>query len=93
MVRACQCIQLMYTNGPTDFVLATCGYPFENEDSNFRIVSGYSDLGIEGSNVSIRCPPGLVLNGRSTLVCMENGEWEPDPREVECTDPTTAAGM
>ena len=58
-------------------VLATCGYPsFGNEDSGFQI-TGYSDPAVEGRNVSIRCPPGMIHTGPSTLVCtameMENG--------------------
>ena len=72
-------------------VSAACGYPlFGNEDSKLQI-TGYSNPGIEGRNVSIRCPPGMVPVGPSTLVCTGNGEWEPDPRKVACVYPATTA--
>ena len=67
---------------------ATCGYPlFGNENSEIQI-TGYSDPAVEGRNVSIHCPPGMVLMVMETiartLVCTGNGEWEPDPRKVAC---------
>ena len=40
---------------------------------------------LKGSTLSYSCSPGLVLVGPNTATCMENGEWEPDPREVNCT--------
>ena len=75
--------------------VATCGYPlFGNENSEIQI-TGYSDPAIEGRNVSIHCPPGMVLmvmeTIASTLVCTGNGEWEPDPRKVACVHPATTA--
>ena len=36
------------------------------------------------------CPPGQVLSGSNSSTCMENVEWEPDPREVECTGAAVA---
>ena len=39
---------------------------------------------LEGTAVSFSCPPGLMLNRPNMTICMENGEWEPDPREVKC---------
>ena len=39
---------------------------------------------VEGSNVSLSCPAGLVFTGASRSTCMENGEWEPDLRAVAC---------
>ena len=32
-----------------------------------------------------------MLVGLSSSTCMGNGEWEPDPREVNCT--STFAGL
>ena len=35
-----------------------------------------------GNNISFRCPLGLVLAGPNSSICIGNGEWEPDPRDV-----------
>ena len=48
------------------------------------IFADCGDLPAAGSNITLSCPPGLVLSGPSTSICMENGEWEPHPSEVEC---------
>ena len=53
--------------------------------NNFTTVTGYKDLAVEGANVTFACPPGLVLTGPNTTTCMGNGEWEPNPMEVNCT--------
>jgi hypothetical protein len=42
------------------------------------------DPALEGTVLSFDCPPQQVLTGPNTTTCMGNGEWEPDPREVEC---------
>ena len=39
---------------------------------------------IEEHFITYTCPPGFVMTGPSTSVCMGNGEWEPDPGKVEC---------
>ena len=46
--------------------------------------SADSDVFLEGANVTFTCPPGQVLIGHNTSMCMGNGEWEPDLREVTC---------
>ena len=48
------------------------------------IHSADRDIFLEGTNVTFTCPPGLVLIGSDTSICMGNGEWEPNPNEVEC---------
>ena len=55
-----------------------------NEDNERLVIADYSHPAIEGTNVSFSCPPGLVLTGPSVSMCMGNGEWEPDPSQVEC---------
>ena len=45
----------------------------------------YVDPALEGQNITFTCPPRQILNGSNSSTCMMNGEWEPDPREVECT--------
>ena len=42
------------------------------------------DPHIPGDNITFYCAPGLVLTGPNISICMWNGEWEPDPREVTC---------
>ena len=44
----------------------------------------YPALDVEGASVTFACPPGLMLSGPNASTCMGNGEWEPDPRDVEC---------
>ena len=41
-------------------------------------------LNVEGVSVTFVCFPGLVLTGPNASTCMRNGEWEPDPMNVEC---------
>ena len=36
--------------------------------------------------MTFACPPGLVLTGPNSVTCEWNGEWEPDPNDVECTE-------
>jgi hypothetical protein len=43
-----------------------------------------SDTVQEGTIITLSCPPGFILTGSNTSTCMDNGEWEPDPRLVEC---------
>ena len=52
-------------------------------DESVRI-HAYVNLAIEGTSVTFSCPPGLVLTGPNTSMCMRNGEWEQDPQELKC---------
>ena len=59
---------------------------------------GYVDPALEGQTIIFICPPGQTLNGSNSSICMGNGEWEPDPGEVECisemgTTGVTTSGM
>ena len=63
--------------------IADCGYPNFQVDSPV-LVMGYSDPAREGTAITFSCSPGLVLTGPNTTTCMDNGQWEPDPREVKC---------
>jgi hypothetical protein len=67
----------------------TCGHPFQDKISvdnayDSAIIEGYVDPALEGTVLSFDCPPQYVIIGPNTTTCMGNGEWEPDPREVEC---------
>ena len=66
-----------------------CGHPLSdgttaNSTSDSIVVVGYMDPVIEGTTVTFECPPQYVLIGPNATTCMGNGEWEPDPRDVEC---------
>ena len=59
-----------------------CSNPMELTNA---LAEGYMDPALEGQIVMFICPRGPILNGSNSSVCMGNGEWEPDPREFECT--------
>ena len=48
------------------------------------IIMGYMDPAMEGATVTLVCPPQYALIGPNTTMCTGNGEWEPNPMEVEC---------
>ena len=59
-----------------------CSDPMELTNA---LAVGYVDPALEGRTVMFICPLGQTLNGSNSATCMGNGEWEPDPRETECT--------
>ena len=67
-----------------------CNNPMELTNA---LAMGYVDPALEGQIITFTCPPGQILNGYTSSARMENGEWEPDPRGVQCTGGfiTTAA--
>ena len=70
-----------------DYSLDTpiCSYPFSGTDIGSAIlVIGYLDPATEGATITFQCPREYTLIGSNTTTCMGDGEWEPDPREVEC---------
>ena len=38
----------------------------------------------EGQFITYTCPPGFILNDLNASVCTGNGEWKPDPGQVDC---------
>jgi hypothetical protein len=68
----------------TSWYTAKCANVLYQAHDNIRVI-GYSDPALEGSSVTLECiSPHLVHMGPNITTCMENGEWEPDPREVNC---------
>ena len=68
-------------------LLVSCGDPINLTKSSSKInVAYYVHITppVEGAQIYFSCPPGLLLSGLNSSTCMENGEWEPTPREVEC---------
>ena len=49
-----------------------------------HVVSGYIDPAVEGTTVTFDCPPGLVVDGINSSICMENGKWEPALFGIRC---------
>ena len=68
------------------FISVHCGNPFDqtyHDNSSIKVI-GYTDPAVGGTTITLSCLPGLILTGPHTSTCMENGEWEPDPKKVEC---------
>ena len=53
-------------------------------DIDVNVSHSISDKVQEATTITLSCPPGSILTGSNTSTCMDNGEWEPDPRLVEC---------
>jgi hypothetical protein len=80
--------EILYQLLANCFSVANCGNPADRIDNTAVDIMGYMDPAVEGSNVTISCSSGYVLNGANTAICMRNGNWEPDPRQVECKSET-----
>ena len=65
-------------------ITANCGYPLLSADNESKPNVTYNGLPIQGATVNFTCRTGLALSGSNTATCMGNGEWEPDPQELEC---------
>lgn len=65
--------------------IANCGHPPVQHDA-LRVTGDIQDMMpvMEGFNVSFSCHSEFKLSGHISSTCMRNGEWKPDPREVEC---------
>ena len=61
------------------FNAGKCEYP----EVHHSVMVQYTFPAINGSTATFNCPPGYVISGQSEAVC-SNGEWIPDPRNVEC---------
>ena len=66
----------------TGYSAGKCNDPMELTNA---LAMGYIDPALEGQIITFTCPLHRTLNGSNSSTCVGNGEWEPDPREVECT--------
>jgi hypothetical protein len=66
-----------------------CSDPMELTNA---LALGYVDPALEGQTIMFVCLPGQTLNGSNSSTCMGNGEWEPDPGEMECTGSIVTTG-
>ena len=48
------------------------------------IADVYEAPALSGRSIKFSCPSGMALTGPNVAICMENGEWEPDPSNIEC---------
>ena len=63
------------------------GPPFQitGNDSPRVTITNYSEPALNGTVAFLECPLGLVLSRQDNkTVCNAQGEWEPDPSEVNC---------
>ena len=70
--------------------VADCGYPDPPVNGSF---GGDITSTVEGSEITYQCDDGLSPEGNMTAVCGEDGEWRPNPGDVECRkNDTLSAG-
>ena len=62
------------------FLLADCGDPTLPMNG---VVMAY-DSTLEGSQIVFQCSPGFVPSQQMMSVCMADGNWTPNPAELEC---------
>ena len=56
-----------------------------SEENKSLVIANYSCPAIEETIAVFSCnSSGYRLTGPSTVTCMGNGEWVPDPRKVQC---------
>ena len=67
----------------TTATVARCNSLEGQLDDSVTISS--NDPAVEGTTVTFHCPAGSVSNGPDLSTCMENGEWEPPPYQVNCS--------
>ena len=54
-------------------------------NDSVAVVSGSQDSPpLEGQLIIYTCPPEFMQTGPNASVCTGNGEWEPDPGQVDC---------
>ena len=77
------CIILIPSPTPVTAVCDSLQVEGSTGSTSVRI-TGSTYPALEGTSITFHCSPGLTLIGPVSSTCMGNGEWEPDPRKVEC---------
>jgi hypothetical protein len=63
----------------------TCDHPPTQSLQDPVVMVTESDIPkVEGQFITYTCPSGFILTGPSASVCTGNGEWEPDPGQLDC---------
>ena len=67
-------------------IIVKCVHPLNLPmiDNSVKVLLD-NDLALVDTNATFSCLSGLIFSGPMNSTCMENGEWEPDPQEVDCT--------
>ena len=75
------CNHLSYSH-----IAVTCDHlPIQTKLNNVNVVTRSQNSPLtEGQFITYTCEPGFILTGPNASVCTENGEWEPNPGEVDC---------
>ena len=68
----------MYTKGRCDDPLLPI-----TDDSVMAV--DYRNVALNGTVVTLTCPPGRMLNGPKSVMCTQTGQWEPNPSTVNCS--------
>ena len=66
------------------FPIVNCGSPLHLISDLTDMITDNNYPAVEGTTARFSCSSGYVLTGSSTAICMGNGEWVPDPRQVQC---------
>ena len=67
-------------------IAGRCEDPLLSITDDSVISMGYHrNLSVNGTVVTFSCPPGLMLNGPDSVMCIHTGQWEPAPIEVNCS--------
>ena len=67
-------------------IIVKCDNPLKAaifHDKSPQVVD-FNDPALEQTTVTFSRPPGMTFSGPNSSICMGNGEWEPDPRDVKC---------
>ena len=70
--------------------MCTCGHIAYPVDCGTPVIFNGSvsyTTTVEGSTATYQCHTGLIPVGMTTTMCMENGEWAPDPADAGCRLP------
>ena len=51
-----------------------------------------SQPAISGDSITFECSSGLVLNGSSSSMCTDDGQWLPNPQTLKCVNRTSING-
>ena len=63
-----------------------CGYPLTSTDSMLQVTGYRGPPVLEGTTVNFHCSSGLILVGNTSATCKAEGQWEPDPNELTCSE-------
>ena len=64
------------------FIIAHCAYP--PVGPNVSVDNYTYSSGVEGSQITYHCQPGLVPGEHMVANCTRNGRWNPDPAQLIC---------